>query len=249
LRPKLVVTYISEGGPTSTTTATPTSSATPTHTPTATATLTPSPTPDEGILILGHITDPHIGVGPLESARLPVVVSVVSQQAQVMVDTGDCTDLGTAEESIEYMDLVTSSVTIPWRAVIGNHDSPDNFLACIGPLEWSWDVGSFRLIGINTENINYTALDGALTTEKPCVIFGHFPLSWCTAVDQTKLRQRFLTYDIPTYVAGHIHENSLEVDPYSGTLLVTGKPTVRGHYRLITLHDFEVDSIEFKSAY
>jgi len=248
-RPKLVITFISEDGPTSTTTATPTSSATPTPTPTATATLTPSPTPDEGILILGHITDPHIGFGPLESLRLPVVVSVVSQQAQVMVDTGDCTDNGTAEESIEYMDLVTSSVTIPWRVVIGNHDSPDSFQTYIAPLEWSWDVGSFRLIGINTEAINYAALDQVLTTERTCVIFGHFPLDYCTPADQVKLRERFLTYNIPIYIAGHIHENSLDVDPYSGTLLLTGERTVRGHYRLITLHDFEVDSIEFKSAY
>ncbi|GAF93381.1 unnamed protein product, partial [marine sediment metagenome] len=119
----------------------------------------------------------------------------------------------------------------------------------IGPLHWSWDVGGYRLIGINTENINYTALDGALTTDKPCVIFGHFPLSWCTPADQIKLRQRFLTYDIPIYVAGHTHADSLETDPYSGTLLLTGQRSGLGHYRLITLHGFEVDSIEFKSAY
>ena len=233
IRPRLVVTYDSEGGPTPTTTATP----------------TPSPTPDEGILVLGHITDAHIGVGSLESLRLPVVVSVVSQQAQVMVDTGDCTDHGTAEESIEYMDLITSSVTIQWRAVIGNHDSLDSFQAYIGPLEWSWDVGSFRLIGINTEAINYAALDQALTPEKPCVIFGRFPLDYCTPADQFQLRQRFLTYDVPIYVAGHTHVNSLETDPGSGTLLLTGACTVSGHYRLITLHDFEVDIVEFKSVY
>jgi len=252
-RPTATVTQILTGTPTGTSTASPTEmhSATQTLTPTPTYTSTPSPTnmPTQDILVLGHITDAHIGGSWVYSQRLPVVVSLVSQEVDVMVDTGDCTDHGTAAESIEYMDLVSSNATIPWRAVMGNHDTPGIFEMYIGPLEWSWDVGGYRFIGINTEAINYTALDQSLTTEKPCIIFGHFPLSWCKPVDQSKLRQRFKTYDVPIYVAGHTHGDSLETDPYSATLLLTGGRVGLGHYRVITLRGPEVDSIVFKSAW
>lgn len=247
---KLTLTPTVTAPVSSTPTEIPTVTSTPTHTPSPTSTPTPTATttPTQATLIIGHITDAHIGLGWLESQRLPLVVSTLSQEAEVMVDTGDCTAHGTAAECAEYVDLVTGSATIPWRAVMGPLDSPHTFEAHIGPLEWSWDFGGYRLIGINTEAINYTALDQALTTGKPCIIFGHFPLDQCSPADQNKLRQRFLTYDIPIYIAGHAHLNSLETDPYSGTLLLIGQRTVRCHYRLITLRGFEVESIEFKLA-
>jgi hypothetical protein len=232
--------------PTTTFTASPTATHTATSTPTATH--TPSPTPTLSPLIIGHITDAHIGLGWIESQRLPLVVSTLTDQAQVMVDTGDCTEHGTLGEYLNYVDDMTNSTTIPWRAVMGPHDTPHLFQTYIGPLEWTWDVGDYRLIGINTEAINYAALDAALTTEKPCIIFGHFPLEYCSRLDQEKLRQRFLAYNVPIYVAGHAHLNSLQTDPYSGTLLLVGQRIVRCHYRLITMRGFEVENVQFKMA-
>jgi len=223
-RPKLVLTYRTSAAPTPTPATTPT-------------------------LVIGHITDAHIGATWLYTQRLPGVVSLISQQAQVMVDTGDCTQNGTAEESIEYMQLVTGDASIPWRAVLGNHDTPAVFEQHIGPLAWSWDVGGYRLIGINTEAINYTALDQALTHEKPCIVFGHFPLSWCNPPDQIKLRQRFKVYNVPIYIAGHTHLDSLETDPQSGTVLLTGQRAGLGHYRLITMRGSTVEDITFESMY
>ena len=232
--------------PTTTFTASPTATHTATSTPTATH--TPSPTPTLSPLIIGHITDAHIGLGWIESQRLPLVVSTLTGEAQVMVDTGDCTEHGILGEYLNYVDLMTNSTTIPWRAVMGPHDTPHLFQAYIGPLEWTWDVGDYRLIGINTEAIDYAALDAALTTEKPCIIFGHFPLDYCSKLDQEKLRQRFLAYHVPIYVAGHAHLNSLQTDPYSGTLLLVGQRVVRCHYRLITIRGFEVENVQFKMA-
>ena len=62
------------------------------------------------------------------------------------------------------------------------------------------------------------------------------------------MRERFLAYSIPIYIAGHAHLNSLEADPYSGTLLLVGQRTVRCHYRLIILRGFEVENVLFKMA-
>ncbi len=210
---------------------------------------TPSPTPTLAPLIIGHITDIHIGWSWIYSQRLPYVLNALKQQAQVRVDTGDCAHHGSVEETVEYMDLVTHNISIPWRATPGNHDTPCVFERYIGPLEWSWDIGGYRLIGINTEAINYTALAQALTHEKPCIVFGHFPLSYCTPTDQIELRQRFKMYRVPIYVAGHTHLDSLQTDPESGTVLLTGQRAGLGHYRLITLRGFEIVDISFENAW
>ncbi len=223
-RPRLVITY-GTGGP-------------------------PTPTPGpEPILVIGHITDAHIGATWLYSQRLPVVLDVISQQAQVMLDTGDCTQNGTVPETVEYVQLVSGSISIPWRAVAGNHDTPWVFEQYVGSLQWSWDIGDYRLIGINAEAVDYTALDEALTLEKTCIVIGHYPLVWYTPADQRALRQRFKAYRVPIYLAGHSHIDSIETDPESGTVLLTGQRAGLGHYRLITMRGSTVEGITFESAY
>jgi predicted phosphodiesterase len=181
--------------------------------------------------------------------RLPYVVKTLSQKAHVLVDTGDCTEHGNGSESAEYASIIAGEASVPWRAVPGNHDTPEVFGRHIGPIEWSWDLGAYRLIGINTESINYAALDSALTHGKTCIVFGHFPLSWCTPEDQARLRQRFQTYDVPIYISGHTHLDSAQVDTQSGTLLLTGQRAGLGHYRLITLHGTQVVDIAFENAW
>jgi hypothetical protein len=195
-----------------------------------------SPVPS---LVIGHVTDIHVG-GTAVGELVGNALRAMSGQAQVMVDTGDCTQDGTIDQTIGYWELISANTTIPWHAVAGNHDSPDTFSAYIGPLEWSWDVGGYRLIGVNGDAINYTALDQALTTDKICIIFGHYPLSLYSTEDQVALRQRFSTYHVPLYVAGHLHVDSLETDPETGTLLLVGQYGSQGHYRLITLSGSDV---------
>jgi hypothetical protein len=130
---------------------------------------------------------------------------------------------------------------MPWRAVPGNHDSPDTFSSHISPLEWSWDIRGYRLIGINSEAVNYQALNAALTTEKPCIVFGHYPLYEYPPADQEALRQRFKAYGVLLYVCGHDHMDSLSTDPFSGTQLLIGYWCCRGRYRLITLRGTNVE--------
>lgn len=215
LRPKLVVTYV-------------------TGVPTPTPTTTP-------FLIIGHITDEHIGRNDMCSAQLPALATLIGQQAHVLVDTGDCTENGTEAETIAYRDHMNATMTIPWQAVQGNHDTPELFARYIRPLAWSWDVGGYRLIGINSESINYSALDAALTTEKPCIVFGHFPLDVYSPADQAALRQRFQAYNVLLYVAGHYHTDSWTTDPTTGTQLLVGHWACGGRYRLITLRGSSVE--------
>ncbi len=240
----------SRPSPTFTATSTPTATASPTvtQTPTEIPTATPTPTATLAPLTVAHITDVHIGGQFVYSERLPVVLDAIDQHAHVLVDTGDCTDNGTELETLEYAELMATNASIPWRATPGNHDTPYLFEQYIGPLEWMWDVGGYRLIGINTEAIDFDALDHALTYERPCIIFGHFPLEWCTPDDQGRLRQRFEAYRVPIYVAGHTHQYSLRTDA-SGTLLLTGQRSGLGNYLLITLQGYTVQSITQESLY
>ena len=190
-------------------------------------------------LVIGHITDVHVG-GTVVEPLVGSALRTLSNQAQVLVDTGDCTQDGTVDQTIAYWELVSANATVPWHAVQGNHDSAQTFTAYINPLEWFWDVGGYRLIGINSWALDYTALDQALTMERRCVVFGHLPLGFYSAADQAALRQRFQAYDVLLYVAGHAHLDSLAVDPQSGTLLLVGRNGNQGGYRLITLRGAEV---------
>jgi len=221
LRPRLIITYQGGGKPT--------------------------PTPAAQSLVIAHITDDHIGGeangGSPCTERLPGILREVNAQAQILVDTGDCTHRGTSAETAEYAEHMNGNMTIPWRVVQGNHDSPGFFATAIGPLEWSWDVGGYRLIGINSESINWAALDSALTYDRPCVVFGHFPMSAYSPEEQSDLRERFARYGVLLYVAGHYHTDDLQTDTESGTLLLTGAWSCGGRYRLITLSGPKVDVI------
>jgi len=206
----------------------------------------PEPTATPDGLIIGHITDAHIGAGPLESERLATTLQYVNRCAQIIIDSGDCTEHGTLGETQQYFQIMTVNAAVPWKAVLGNHDTPNVFQTQVGPLQWSWDVGNYRVIGINTEHIDYAVLDQALTTQKRCIVVGHFPLSWCASSDQTMLRQRFGTYHVPLYISGHTHLDSRTVDPETGTVLVTGRPTGDQSYRIITMNGNQVQSIDFR---
>jgi hypothetical protein len=219
LRPKLVVTYR----------------------------LGPTPTPPSvSTLIIGQVTDSHIGAGINNAERLRSAILAINTEAQVLVDSGDCTEHGTEQEMIDYANTVNGNAIIPWRALAGNHDALWAFERYVGPLQWSLDLAGYRLIGINALSIDYSALDMALTTEKPCVVVGHFPLSWLPPADQILLQQRFRTYRVLLYISGHTHIANTETDPESGTILLTGPSSEQGHYQLITLRGSTVESIRFK---
>lgn len=217
----------------------------------------PTPTPRaQPYLVIGHITDDHVGRNDVCTVQLQTIAGLISQQADVLVDTGDCTENGTDQETRDYREHMGANMTIPWQSVPGNHDTPDVFLQHVGTLNWWWDVGGYRLIGIDSEAINryaydpqaMNALDAALTTEKPCIVFGHFPLDseGYSAETNQQLRERFAAYHVLLYVTGHWHTNSFTTDPTSGTMLLVGNWTCGGHYRIIRLDGTSVQVEQYQ---
>lgn len=206
----------------------------------------PTPTPRaEPHLVIGHITDDHVGRNDACSIQLQTITGLISQQADVLIDTGDCTENGTDQETIDYREHMQGNMSIPWQSTLGNHDSPDVFQRYVGSLNWWWDVGGYRLIGIDSEAINLypdwpqamLALDAALSTDRPCIVFGHFPLDseGYSAETNRQLRARFAAHNVLLYVTGHWHADSFTTDPTSGTMLLVGNWTCGGHYRIIRL--------------
>lgn len=217
----------------------------------------PTPTPRPGPqLVIGHITDVHIGRNDACTVQLQTITGLIGQQADVLIDTGDCTENGTEAETLDYRDHMRANMTIPWQVTPGNHDSPDVFQRYVGSLNWWWDIGGYRLIGIDSEAINrypyepgaMQALDAALTLDKPCIIFGHFPLDSEGYSPETnrRLRERFAAYHVVLYVAGHWHANSFTTDPTTGTKLLVGHWNCGGNYRLIRLLGTTVQVEQFK---
>ena len=242
VRPLLIIRYRLGNTPI------PSPTATQTGIPSITPTRTMTPIPAGDTLVIAHITDAHIGKQWLYSDRLPGVIQALNGQAQIMVDTGDCTEHGTLQETLQYLNLVKGNITIPWRAVAGNHDEPAIFAENINPLEWTLDVGGYRLIGINMYRFDYDTLYQSLTMDKPCVVFGHLPLDNLPIPVQAQIRQLFTEFRVPLYVAGHIHEDSLTVDAQSGTTLLVGDIVGQGDYRLITMSGYGV-SVSFENPF
>jgi len=86
-----------------------------------------------------------------------------------------------------------------------------------------------------------------LTFQKPCIVFGHYPMDWYSADDQSRLRERFKAYRVPIYVSGHAHEQSYTLDEESDTYLLVGEEVGYGQYRLITMEGYAVRDIAYRT--
>lgn len=116
--------------------------------------LAPEPFPfDKGKydLVIGQISDPHIGF--LGSSGLaPLALYRASQETDLIVVTGDCTETHSGQEGefVLLRRLLDQYATVPVRFVPGNHDSPKLFKQYLGDLEWIWDIEDYRLVGLNS---------------------------------------------------------------------------------------------------
>jgi len=196
----------------------------PSATPTLTPVPTPTTTPGAGITI-AHITDMH--AGKYYTDRAEVVIGLINQsEAVVIVDTGDCTENGQPSQWRKYQTVMALS-TIQWKAMPGNHDTSWP----LGDASWYWDVGDYRLIGLNTRILDWTVCDAALDTEKLCLIFGHHPLDESGVSWQLKARLRL--DNVIAYVSGHTHVNALS--SFEDIALINGGRVSIGSWRLIQL--------------
>lgn len=205
-------------------------------------------------LIIGHVTDSHVGTANFQSFL--EALSGASQLSDVVVVSGDCATSG-AEKDLKKFMTVFEGIGMPYLVVPGNHDLSNKkygesiWNRIVGPSEVYVDIdSSYRIIGINSLDINWVFLDQALNTDRICIVIGHFPIfphrsetknRKYSAEEWETLRARFKYFKVPLYICGHEHANILEFDQEIGTYYLGGKmpPT----FQLIFMEDREVKGV------
>jgi 3',5'-cyclic AMP phosphodiesterase CpdA len=105
-----------------------------------------------------------------------------SYQPKFILVTGDMVTSGTLEEFSHYAGLI-QPLAIPIVHIPGNHDvrsSKDNYVKSFGPLNWSFDYGVYRFVGLDNSTGSFTteALAYAarmLQKDKTCLVAFHEP--------------------------------------------------------------------------
>lgn len=188
-------------------------------------------TPDDDTVRVLHVSDLH-----LNPASYDVIDSVVEQfGVDVVVDTGDITDFGSAAES-RYVSGI-AGIDVPYVWIRGNHDSSltqavvetqPNAVVLDGPEVV--EVAGVRFLGQGDPRFTpdkttrdddaptevLTAVGNALrrayeqADEKPDVVLVHDPVSAGP-----------LLGEVPLVLAGHTHQRSVETEDGT-TLMVQG---------------------------
>lgn len=186
--------------------------------------------PDDGTLRVLHISDLH-----LNPTSYGIVESVVEQfSVDVVVDTGDSTDLGTAAE-LPYVDAI-GRLEVPYVWIRGNHDSrlvqaavarQPNATVLDGPDVV--EVAGVHFLGQGDPRfIRDSETRGQAPPEVLEVVGEQLRAAYDAAEDQPDL---VLTHDPgttgpllggpPVVLAGHTHERSTEASDGT-TVLVQG---------------------------
>lgn len=125
------------------------------------------PTSDPGVT-LSVIADPHVALAERGTwkvyhrtlARVRTAVAVANAHADAALVAGDLTRDGHPAE-FDAVDDALGSLSVPWRAIPGNHDVPkafddhasppvERFAERYGPLPFAESVGEITLLGVDT---------------------------------------------------------------------------------------------------
>jgi Icc protein len=106
------------------------------------------------VVTIAHISDPHLGSPHfVPNLMNRVIVELNELEPDVVVVSGDLTTDGFRPEYKAWL-AYAERIEAPLLTVPGNHDSRNvgyvHFEDLIGPRMWSRDVGTVRLVGIDS---------------------------------------------------------------------------------------------------
>lgn len=140
-----------------------------------------------------------------------------------ILHTGDLVDDGLAWQFEAYRELM-ADFPIPILHVPGNHDvrwGPSNYQSYVGKLNWFFDIGPYRLVGLDNGSGKFSdaaveLAQNVLNKQKTCLVAFHRPLPlepWSVhsmRMDHQggrgdEIRKLIKEADSPLVLLGHIH--------------------------------------------
>ncbi|MCS7208294.1 MAG: PQQ-binding-like beta-propeller repeat protein [Fimbriimonadales bacterium] len=214
-----------------------------------------------GLLVAGspqsfrfvHITDTHIGLRAHHEPTRAFVqhFNALEPQPAFIVNTGDCTELGFAEEYQHYR-AILGELRARLISVPGNHDvrwSPigkEGFVRYVAPLRQHWEYGGCHFFALDStapleHHGHFEPADlewladqlRRLPKDAPVFLFCHH---WVARDDpiidnEQRLLQIIEPYNVKAVFVGHGHRD--EMWRRNGTLFLMAKGLYQGSYHLV----------------
>ena len=216
-----------------------------------------------------QISDTHTG-SPGNNADLTAVLKDIGAHypdAAFIVNTGDLTDYGSADELHQYAELIKASPT-KLHSIAGNHDSrwadngKESFKEIVGPTFLTWEQDGVKFIGMDVSMLleQYAHFDGqqmarlkeeleGLKPGQPAVICVHHPpLSDGRYFDNDQeFADLIRQHNVPLVLMGHGH--SLQRYTLNNTTFAMGGASMqRRVYRVFRVKPDSIEMITRNAA-
>jgi len=192
-----------------------------------------------------HITDSHIGVSGADEKLTATLKDILKHfpETELVINTGDLTDMGTEDQMTTYVQLVRSW-PFPVYNASGNHDvrwSPwgkEKFKELVGPTYYTFRHKGVQFFFLDTsvlaehhghfskEQLQWLDAElSRLSPETPVVIcFHHPPLLPASTTDNSDEFAKIIErYNVPLVLVGHGH--NLYRYSFNGTTYMMGGST------------------------
>lgn len=204
-----------------------------------------------------HITDTHIGVTTRhqETREYIRLFNALSSPPAFVVNTGDCTELGTSEEYRSYRDLF-AELRIPLISVPGNHDirwsaiGKEGFVRWLGPLRRHWERGGCHFFALDStallehhghfEEADLRWLEGRLRRlprgAPVFLFFHHWVATGERMVDnEARLLELLEPYNVKAVFVGHGHRDTTWWR--NGVLFLMARGLYQGSYHQVEVNE------------
>ena len=197
------------------------------------------------------VSDSHLSARtPEADANWAAVVAHAGQaEVDLVVHAGDISLDGARDQAdLDHAKARLDELSVPWMAVPGNHDLGDidgshgviddetrrRYEATFGHRFWSTDLGSWRLIGIDIQELLADGPDSGrwwqwlgaeLTSASRSAVVQHRPMMpvdadevdkpnrYVTEPGRARLRSLYTDHGVEVVISGHVHQwRSLTID-------------------------------------